>query len=41
MTVFDLFSGTGTISQVLAPIAGEVIGVEIVEEALRLQRKML
>ena len=34
MTVYDLFSGTGTISQVLAPVAGEVIGVEIVEEAV-------
>lgn len=34
MTVFDLFSGTGTIAQVLAPVAKEVIGVEIVEEAV-------
>ena len=34
MTVFDLFSGTGTISQVLAPVAKEVVGVEIVEEAV-------
>ena len=34
MTVFDLYSGTGTISQILAPIAKEVIGVEIVEEAV-------
>ena len=34
MTVFDLFSGTGTISQVLAPVAKEVVGVEIVEEAM-------
>ena len=34
-TVFDLFSGTGTISQVLAPVAKEVIGVEIVEEAVK------
>lgn len=34
MTVYDLFSGTGTISQVLAPVAKEVIGVEIVEEAV-------
>ena len=33
MTVFDLFSGTGTIAQVLAPVARQVIGVEIVEEA--------
>ena len=34
MTVFDLFSGTGTISQVMAPVAKQVIGVEIVEEAV-------
>ena len=32
--VFDLFSGTGTIGQVLAPVAKKVIGVEIVEEAV-------
>ena len=34
MTVFDLYSGTGTISQILASVAKEVIGVEIVEEAV-------
>ena len=33
-TVYDLYSGTGTIAQMLAPVAGEVIGVEIVEEAV-------
>ena len=32
--VFDLYSGTGTIAQVLAPVARKVIGVEIVEEAV-------
>lgn len=32
--VFDLYSGTGTIAQLLAPVAGKVIGVEIVEEAV-------
>ena len=32
--VFDLFSGTGTIGQVLAPVAKKVIGVEIIEEAV-------
>ncbi len=34
MTVFDLYSGTGTIAQVLAPVAKRVVGVEIVEEAV-------
>ena len=34
MTVFDLFSGTGTIAQVLAPVAKQVIGVEIIKEAV-------
>ena len=33
-TVYDLYSGTGTIAQVLSPAAGHVIGVEIVEEAV-------
>ncbi|MEI3195373.1 MAG: 23S rRNA (uracil(1939)-C(5))-methyltransferase RlmD [Lachnospiraceae bacterium] len=33
-TVFDLYSGTGTIAQILASVAKEVIGVEIVEEAV-------
>ena len=32
--VFDLYSGTGTIAQLLAPVAKKVIGVEIVEEAV-------
>ncbi len=32
--VYDLYSGTGTISQILASVAKEVIGVEIVEEAV-------
>lgn len=32
--VFDLYSGTGTIAQLLAPAAKKVIGVEIVEEAV-------
>ena len=34
-TVFDLYSGTGTISQIMASVAKEVIGVEIVEEAVK------
>ncbi len=33
--IFDLYSGTGTIAQVLAPVAGKVTGVEIVPEAVR------
>ena len=32
--VFDLYSGTGTISQIIAPVAKTVVGVEIVEEAV-------
>ena len=32
--IYDLYSGTGTISQLLAPVANKVIGVEIVEEAV-------
>ncbi len=36
--VFDLYSGTGTIAQMLAPAAGKVIGVEIVEEAVEAAR---
>ena len=32
--VYDLYSGTGTIAQMLAPVAKEVVGVEIIEEAV-------
>ncbi|MDE6699349.1 MAG: 23S rRNA (uracil(1939)-C(5))-methyltransferase RlmD [Lachnospiraceae bacterium] len=32
--IFDLYSGTGTIAQMLAPVAKKVVGVEIVEEAV-------
>lgn len=32
--IFDLYSGTGTIAQILAPVAKKVIGVEIVDEAV-------
>ena len=38
-TVFDLYSGTGTIAQIIAPVAGHVIGVEIVEEAVEAARE--
>ena len=33
-TVFDLYSGTGTITQIMASAAKEVYGIEIVEEAV-------
>ena len=36
--IFDLYSGTGTIAQLLAPVAKKVIGVEIVEEAVEAAR---
>lgn len=38
MTVFDLYSGTGTIAQIIAPVAKKVVGVEIVEEAVEAAR---
>ena len=37
--VYDLYSGTGTIAQILAPVAKKVIGVEIVEEAVLAARE--
>lgn len=37
--VFDLYSGTGTIAQILAPVARRVVGVEIVEEAVEAARE--
>lgn len=33
--LYDLFSGTGTIGQILSPVVDRVIGVEIVEEAVK------
>lgn len=38
-TAFDLYCGTGTISQILALKAKEVVGVEIVEEAVEAARE--
>ncbi|MBO4484110.1 MAG: 23S rRNA (uracil(1939)-C(5))-methyltransferase RlmD [Lachnospiraceae bacterium] len=32
--IFDLYSGTGTIGQMLAPVAKKVIGIEIIAEAV-------
>lgn len=37
--VYDLYSGTGTIAQLMAPVAKKVIGVEIVEEAVEAARR--
>ncbi len=37
--VFDLYSGTGTIAQMMADVAGKVIGVEIVEEAVEAAKR--
>lgn len=37
--IFDLYSGTGTIAQILAPVAKHVTGVEIVEEAVEAARQ--
>ncbi|MEG2257493.1 MAG: 23S rRNA (uracil(1939)-C(5))-methyltransferase RlmD [Lachnospiraceae bacterium] len=37
--IFDLYSGTGTIAQILAPVATRVVGVEIVEEAVDAARE--
>lgn len=33
-TIYDLYSGTGTIAQMMAAVCGHVVGVEIVEEAV-------
>jgi len=38
-TVFDLYSGTGTIAQVIAPVCSHVVGVEIVPEAVEAARE--
>lgn len=38
-TVFDLYCGTGTISQIMALRAKKVVGVEIVEEAVEAARE--
>lgn len=37
--IYDLYSGTGTIAQMMAPVAEQVIGVEIVEEAVLAARE--
>ncbi|MCI8403143.1 MAG: 23S rRNA (uracil(1939)-C(5))-methyltransferase RlmD [Lachnospiraceae bacterium] len=37
--IFDLYSGTGTIAQILAPVARQVTGVELIEEAVEAARE--
>ena len=37
--IFDLYSGTGTIAQILAPVAEKVVGIEIVPEAVEAARQ--
>ncbi|MBQ3906919.1 MAG: 23S rRNA (uracil(1939)-C(5))-methyltransferase RlmD, partial [Lachnospiraceae bacterium] len=37
--VFDLYCGTGTITQLMSPVASKVIGVEIVEEAVEAAKR--
>ena len=37
--IYDLYTGTGTIAQMLAPVASKVVGVEIVEEAVEAAKK--
>ena len=37
--VYDLYCGTGTITQLMAPVSDKVIGVEIVEEAVEAARE--
>ncbi len=37
--IYDLYCGTGTIAQILAPMARQVVGVEIVEEAVQAARE--
>ena len=37
-TVYDLYSGTGTIAQLVAPVAEKVYGVEIIGEAVEAAR---
>ncbi|WP_422486867.1 23S rRNA (uracil(1939)-C(5))-methyltransferase RlmD [Gudongella sp. DL1XJH-153] len=37
--IFDLYSGTGTIAQMMAAVAKNVIGIEIVEEAVDMARE--
>ena len=37
--VYDLYSGTGTITQLMSPVSRKVIGVEIIEEAVEAAKR--
>ena len=37
--IYDLYTGTGTIAQMMAPVAKKVVGVEIVEEAVEAAKR--
>ncbi len=37
--IYDLYSGTGTIAQILSPVCEKVVGIEIVEEAVEMARE--
>ncbi len=37
--IYDLYSGTGTIAQLMAPVAEKVYGIEIIEEAVEAARE--
>ena len=38
-TIFDLYCGTGTIAQIVSPGAREVVGIELVQEAVEAARE--
>ncbi len=37
--IYDLYSGTGTIAQLMAPVADKVYGIELIEEAVEAARR--
>ncbi|SEQ70338.1 Methyltransferase domain-containing protein [Lachnospiraceae bacterium NE2001] len=37
--IYDLYSGTGTIAQMMSPVASKVYGIEIIEEAVEAARE--
>lgn len=38
-TLFDLYSGTGTIGIILSPMVKQVVGIEIIEEAVEMAKE--